>query len=173
MKRILFLLLWLIPILGGAQAQGATIEIYVNGHKYDSLQAYLTAKKNAILQNVPTPAELNDQQEDDIRKAAKKLGFNVDFSKVKTFQVDHQNISDTTRHKLYILSVENGVVGALQDFYQTWGQSDIQIPRKITSEQLQEAIQQAVLRSKYPKLLISEPGKMRIMALTANDSTQQ
>ena len=75
-------------------------------------------------------------------------------------------------HKLYVLSVENGVVGALQDFYQTWGQADLQTPQSISSGQLQEAIQQAVTTSKDPKLLISEPGKVRIMALTPDKSSK-
>lgn len=173
MKRILFFLLWTIPVLGATQARGTTIEIFVNGHKYDSLEAYRTAKKNAVIQGLPSPAALNEQQQDYILQAAKKLGIKVDFNKIKTYQIDHHNISNSTRHQLYVLGVENGMVGALQDFYQTWGQSDIPITRRISSEQLQEAISQAVTSSKYPKLLISEPGKMRIMALTADDSTQQ
>ena len=73
-------------------------------------------------------------------------------------------------HRLYVLSVENGVVSALEDFYQTRGKSDFQITRNISSEQLQEAIGQAVAMSKDPKLLISEPGKVRIMALTSKGS---
>ena len=121
----MFLVLWIIPVLG-SQAQGA-IEIYANGHKYDSPQAYLASKKS-----------------------------------VKTLQVNQKNLSDTALHKLYVLSVENGVVSALQDFYQTCGESDF-----ISPEQLQEAIQQAVTTSKDPKFLISGEGKVRIMALTA------
>ena len=120
MKRILFLVLWVIPVLG-TQAQGA-IEIYANGHKYDSPQAYLASKKSA--------------------------------------PVNQKKLSDASLHKLCVLSVENGVVGALQDFYQTWGQSDFIFP-----EQLQEVIQQAVTTSKDPKLLISGEGKVRIMSL--------
>jgi hypothetical protein len=165
MKRILFLILWIIPALG-AQAQGA-IEIYVNGHKYDSLQAYQASKKAVV---APTPASLNSQQEDYIRKEAQQLGIDVDLSKVKTIQINQQGLSDSTRHKLYVLSVEHGVVGALQGFYQAQGQYDIPITHMISSVQLQGAIQQAVTASKDPKLLITEPGKMRIMALTTDET---
>ena len=115
MKRTLFLVLWVI--FGyGPQAQGA-IEIYANGHRYDSLQGYLSSKK-----------------------------------------------SDTALHKLYVLSVEKGVIGALQDF------SSTPVGHSITPEQLQGAIQQAVTRSKDPKLLLSRPGKVRIMSLTIGDA---
>jgi len=137
MVRILFLVLCVFPVLG-PQAQGA-IEIYANGHKYDSLQAYLASKT----------------------------------SKVKAPQVNQKKLSGSTAlttgdidlHKFYILSVENGVAGALQDFYETRGQPDFQMTRRISSEQLQEAIAQAVTTSKDPKLLISKPGKVRIMVL--------
>jgi hypothetical protein len=125
MRRILFLLLCinlLAPLAYGA------IEIYANGHKYDSLQAYLVSKKSAV---------------------------------VKTSQVSRKNLSDSTRHKLYVLSIENGMVSALQDFYMP----GTLIGRTITSKQLQGAIQQAVTASQDPKLLISKPGKVRIMAL--------
>ena len=129
MKRILFLLLC-IPVLG---TQAQAIEIYVNDHKFDSLQAYTLWKKSA------------------------------EERSTQTVRVNQKDLSDKAWHKIYVLSVENGVVGALQDFYRSWGQA---IPRKISSEQLQEAIAQAVARSKYPKFIISEPGKVRIMALT-------
>ena len=88
------------------------------------------------------------------------MGINVDFSKVKTFQLTQKNITDSALHKLYVLSVEDGMVSALRGFYQTWGQPDY-----ISPEQLQEAIQQAVATSKGPKLLISGSGKVRIMSL--------
>jgi len=131
MKRILFLVLWVI--FGyGPQAQGA-IEIYANGHKYSSPQEYLASKK---------PAKIVQSHQSGI--TAKGDPYNI-------------NLSNTTLHELYVLSIENGVVGALQDFYGTLAS------RSITPEQLQEAIQQAVTRSKDPKLLISEPGKVRIM----------
>ncbi len=125
MMRILFLVLCVFPVLA-PQARGA-VEIYANGHQYDSLQEYLASKKSAV---APSPPE---------------------------------KLSDIALHKLYVLSVENGVVGALQDFYST------PVGRSITAEQLQEAIQQAVTKSKDPKLLISKPGKVRIMSLNAQD----
>jgi hypothetical protein len=127
MMRILFFVLWAIPVWG-PKAQGA-IEIYANGHKYASPQEYLASKTLAA---VPSPKEL----------------------------------SDTTRHQLYVLSVENGVVDALQDFYENQGQSGFQVARRITSAQLQQAIEQTVTGSKDPKLLISNPGKMRIVAIS-------
>ena len=133
MLRTLFLILWTIPFMASL-AEG-DIEIYANGHKYNSIQAYVAAKKLAASRPAPTPVPLKG------------------------------NMSDATLHKLYVLSVENGVVGALQDFYQNVGHSDFQITHQISSDQLQEAIQQAVTTSKDPKLLIAEPGKMRIMGL--------
>jgi len=148
MMRILFLVLWVISVFG-PQARGATIEIYANGHKYDSLQAYLTSKKIVVGAGHAQP--LHDSEH------ARPV---------------HKELSDTALHQLYVLSVEHGIVDSLQDFYQTWGQSDFQVIRRISSEQLQQAIQQAVTRSKDPKLLISGPGKVRIMALTADDSTK-
>ncbi len=167
MKRILFLVLCIH--LFQPQAYGA-IEIYAKGHKYDSIEAYQESKRVAAEQLAPTKASLNSQQEDYVRQEAQKLGMDVDFSKVKTFQVNQKNISDLTRHKLYVMSVENGVVGALQDFYYTRGQSGFQMDRRSSSKQLQEAIQEAVTASKEPKLLISEPGKVRIMALTTEET---
>jgi len=170
MKRILFLVLWVVPIFV-PQAQGA-IEIYVNGHKYGSLQAYLASKKTTVAKISFKPVSLDSQQEDYIRKAAQQLGINVDFSKVKTFQVGQKSLTDRDLHKFYVLSVENGVVGALHDFYQNWGHPDFQTPNRISSEQLQEVIQQAVATSKDPKLLISELGKVRIMGLAVQDNSK-
>ena len=133
MKRILFLVLWIIPVLSSS-SQGA-IEIFADGHKYDSLQAYQASEKSSTVQTSAASAELTD-------------------------------LSNITRHQLYVLSVENGVVGALQDFYQSQGVLDFQLSHRISSEQLQEVIQQTVTKSTDPKLLISEPGKLRIMSLS-------
>jgi hypothetical protein len=170
MKRILFFVFW-AALWFTPQARG-DIEIYANGRQYDSLQAYLAAEKAANAPSTAVPASLDNQQEDYIRKEAQQWGINVDLKKIKTLQIDHKNLSDTSLHKLYVLSVENGMVGALQEFYQTWGQSDLPINSIISSEQLQEAIQQAVATSKDPKLLISEPGKVRIMELITEDSSR-
>ena len=178
MMRILFLILWFIFIFGYRaiadvryedQAPGA-IEIYANGHKYDSLQAYLAFKKSAEEQSPPTPVKLNSQQEEYMRQEAQQLGMNVDFSKVKSFQINQKKLTDAALHKLYVLSVENQMVGALRDFYQAWPQSDSRLAPGISSKQLQEAIRQKVATSKAPKLLISGPGKVRIMALSEQDS---
>ena len=168
MKKILFLLLWIIPIFQ-FQAQAA-IEIYANGHEYHSFQAYLEARKPIVKKPVLMKASLDKQQEDFIRAQALKLGVEVDFRNIKTFQVNQKKLSDSSLHKLYVQGVENGMVDALEDFYQSLGQPDIRMSRKISSEQLQEVIQQAVITSQYPKLLISEPGKVRIMALTTQSS---
>jgi hypothetical protein len=170
MKRTVFLLLWVIPVF--ASLAYGDIEIYANGHRYSSLQAYLDSKKVAAAPAPATPALLNSQQEDYIRQETQQLGMNVDFGKIKTLQINHKNLSDGALHKLYVLSIENGMVGALQDFYQAWGQSNLRVNNIISSEQLQEAIQQAVATSNEPKLLISEPGKIRIMVLTVEDRTR-
>ena len=180
MKRILFLVLWSIPLLG-LQAQGA-IEVFVDGHKYDSFQAYLASQKTAVAKTPPTGVALNNQEEEYIRKEAQELGIDVDFNKVKTFQINPKGSSDKSLHQFYVLSVEHGVIGALQDFYQNWpssrtftvvqGQAEPQMPHLISSEQLQTVIQQAVATSKEPKLLISEPGKVRIMALNTDEASK-
>ncbi|MBF0571280.1 MAG: hypothetical protein HQL12_05350 [Candidatus Omnitrophica bacterium] len=171
MNRILFLVLSFFYFLG-TQAVGA-IEIYANGYKYDSLPEYQSSKSNAAKLSTVTTTALKNQQDDYIRQESKRLGINTDFSKIKTFQIKQKNVSDSTLHKLYVLSVEKGIASALREFYQTRAESDFQIPRNISAEQLQGAIQQAVTTSKGPKFLISGPGKVRIMALTADDTQQQ
>jgi len=170
MKNTLFLILCFLP--GIAAPSWADIEIFANGHKYDSLQEYVASKNAIAAPSLSSPANLNTQQKDDIAKGAQRLGINVDFNKVKTFQINKPGLSGKTMHQFYVLSVENGVVGALQDFYQSWGQTNLQLNSIISSEELQLAIQQAVATSKDPKFLISEPGKVRIMALTAQDDTR-
>ena len=147
------------------QVRGA-VEIYANGHEYDSIQSYQASKQAKPRETSPATATLTDQQENYIRQEAKKLGIEVDFSKVKTFQVNKKDLPDKLMHRLYVLSVEKGVVNALQDFYKTWGQTDFQLSHIITSQQLQEAIKEAVTASDNTKLLISEPGKVRIMDLS-------
>jgi hypothetical protein len=88
--------------------------------------------------------------------------------KLALFRAHQKGLSDETRHKLYVLSIENGITGVLQDFYQAWDQSRLQTVFRISPDQLQNAIQQAVTASKDPKLLISQPGKVRIMELTSS-----
>ncbi len=166
--RTLFFVLWIIPALQ-AKAQGA-VEIYANGHKYATLQSYQESKQPAAVRTPQTPVSINSQQENYIQQQAQKLGIHVDFSKVKTYQVNQESMSNTTLHRLYVLSVENGIVGALRDFYQDHGQSIFYGGHKVSSQQLQEAIQQAVTTSRGPKLFISQPGKVRIMAMSTDNS---
>ena len=165
MKRILFLFLcsisWLQPPAWGA------IEIYVKGHKYASIMDYLASKKSVFLKSPTVTASLNRQQEQYVLQKAKEWGVKVDFKKVKTIQIGPKNLSNSTQHKLYVLSIENGVISALKDFYETQGLPNLGHSRPISSEQLQDAINQAVARSKEPKLLISTPGKVRIMSMSS------
>ncbi len=167
--RILFLVLWAIPA-HEAHAQGE-IEIYVNGHKFDSLQAYLAFKKSAA--ETSSLTSLTSQQVDYIHKQAQQLGIKVDFRKVKTFQINSNHLSDMALHRFYVLSVEHGVAGALQDFYKTRELSVFPMGRRISSDQLQDVIAQAVAASKYPKLLISQEGKVRIMDMTPQVSSNK
>ena len=135
MMRILFLVLCsMTAVQFTAQAE---IEIYADGHKYSSLQAYKTSEKSD----------------------------RVDLSKIKTDQLKSMSLAEMAQHKLYVLSVEKTVVGALQGFYQNWGSPDIKEAREISSGQLKDVIQEAVTSSKDPKLLISGAGKVRIMRL--------
>ena len=132
MKRILFLALGIIPFLGSL-AQ-ANIEIYVNGHKYDSLQAY-------------------------------------EASKSKTLNVTSNPLSEATMHKLYILSVEKGMVTAFENFYRTfWAGSDFTLGERIAPDQMQEAIKKAVTASGSTKLLIAGSGKVRIMTINTDEA---
>jgi len=127
MMKALFLILCLF--LPGAARAGTPVEIYANGHKYDSLQAY---------------------------QASKAMTLDV--------------ASASTMRKLYVLSVEKGVAGALQNFYQTfWAGSDFYLDQRIYPDQMQEAIRKAVTATPAPKLLISESGKVRILTLDRDE----
>ena len=130
------LFLFLWIIPFGASPVHGAIEIYAHGHKFDSIQEYNSWKESSV----------------HIKKD----------SSSKAHQV---NLSDATRRKLYVLSIENGMAGILQNFYQSWGQSALPVTHRISSDQLQGAIQQAVMASTDPKMLISQPGKMRIVDL--------
>lgn len=166
MKRILFFILSVFILV--SQAQGA-VEIYANGHKFDSLGDYIAWKKS-VAQNSSAPSTLSKQQEDYIRQMSQQLGIKLDINKVKTFQIGHQNLFDGVQHRLYVLGIENGMASALQDFYAARGGLQFHATRQILPDQLQEAIQEAVTASRSPKLLISEPGKMRIMAISTDNS---
>jgi len=84
-------------------------------------------------------------------------------------QINELGITESTSHKMYVLGIENGVNEALKNFYQHWGQMDFQFAGPISKSQLQNAIKEEVTKSQNPKLLISEPGKLRIMSLTDKD----
>ena len=131
MLRILFFSLCFFQVvLVGAQTN---IEIFADGHRYDSFKDYQDSKKHL---------------------------------EVLSKQAKTATMSPATQHRLYVMSVEKGVVGALEDFYEQRSSPAIQLAHRVTLDQMQEAIQEAVTSSKGPKLLISQPGKIRIMALT-------
>jgi hypothetical protein len=99
------------------------------------------------------------------------LGLKVNWSKVKTLELAHDTLSESTMHRLYVLSVEKGVTGALQNFYQSFSAgTDFYLGQRISSAQIQEAIKKAVTASVAPKLLISGSGKVRIMTITPDDA---
>ncbi len=123
--RTLFLALWAIML---ACPSAQSIEIFVKGRKYQSLEAYQASQK---------PPQS------------------------KTDQVKPQEITDAVQHKLYVLSVENGLVNALEAFYQGHGHAKV----PLSDLQLQEAIKQAVTQSPGSKILIAGPGKVRVMSL--------
>jgi hypothetical protein len=151
MKRTLFFILSIMFALQ-YQAYG-DIEIYADGHKYDSMEAYQESKSAPVVKS------------------------SADSGQAKMLKVAKKGISDLTRHKLYVMSIENGIVGVFQDFYHTWVVSGHQmaitfkpktpVSRRISLAQLQDAIAKAVTSTKGPKLLITGPGKLRIMALSA------
>ena len=161
MIRILFLVLWVVMIL--TAPSNAAVEVYINGHKYDSIEAYLASKKTIGV------------EDDYIKEVAGSYGIKVDLSKIKTFQIskrDQPKVSDQTMHKLYVMSLENGVVDALKDFYNSRGQFDLTIPYRISPRQLPDVIQRSVTTSNAPKLLISQPGKVRIMDLSPSSTSK-
>ncbi|MBF0504660.1 MAG: hypothetical protein HQL14_06105 [Candidatus Omnitrophica bacterium] len=177
--KILFFILWFLPAF---KIQADTpVEIYVNGDKYDSMQAYKASKDQPSSPGfLPKPVMLNSQQEDFILNQAKKLGVKVEISKVKTLQMTEDFLSEPTGNEMYVLSVEKGVVGALKDFYKTLGASpDYHLGSTllestyITPDQMEEAIKQAVTLSAAPKFLISQPGKVRILTLSADDTQKE
>ena len=132
MMKALFLILFLF--LGLDAPAQTPVEIYANGHKYDSLQAY-------------------------------------EASKSKTLNVTSNPLSEATMHKLYILSVEKGMVAALQNFYRTfWVGSDFTLGERIAPDQMQEAIKKAVTASGSTKLLIAGSGKVRIMTINTDEA---
>ena len=175
MIKILFFILCLFTAFK-VQAQ-TPVEIYAKGDKYDSLQAYKASKEAFPSgESLPKPVALNTQQEDFVRSQAQKLGVKVDINKVKTVEIPPSLLSGPTEHKLYVLGVEKGVVGALEDFYQAWGLSPdlhwetlLLSSTPISPNQMEEAIRKAVTASGSPKFLISQPGKMRIMTLSEDD----
>jgi len=168
MKRIVFLILTIILCLPLNARAG--VEIFIDGHKYDSFQDYENSKKSVKPQLSLSAADIKKQQDDYIRQEAKKLGIKLDLNKIKTIQIKPKSQSELAQHRLFVLGIENSVVGALQEFYQNWGQSDIRMPKEVSVDQLQQIIEQAVSSSKEPKLLISEPGKVRIMSISADNS---
>lgn len=149
--KALFLILCLFL---GPDAQAQTpVEIYANGHKYDSLQAYKTSEK---------PVAGNSSK-------AQSLSITADF------------LSAATMHELYGLGVEEGVMGALNDFYQASliGLDSVHehtivlgatVGQTIAADQIEEVIRKAVSASNSPKLLISESGKFRIMSLDTDEA---
>ena len=175
MMKVLFLILCLFPVFE-AQAQ-TPVEIYVKGDKYDSLQAYKASKDHPSSgEFLAKPAALNSQEQDFVRSQTEKLGVKVDINRVKTLDVPSSFLSEPTSHTLYVLSVERGMVNALEDFYRTWGADpNLDWERKLLSsepvpvDQMEEAIRKAVTISDAPKFLISQPGKVRIMTLTEDD----
>jgi tRNA A37 N6-isopentenylltransferase MiaA len=126
MQRIL--LLSFCVLVSTAAAARADIEIYANGQRYASLQAYIEAREAGEL--------------------------------------------DPKIHKLFVLGVENGVIEALQDFYQSRTQEDLPQIRTIPLSRLQQYLKQTISMSKDPKLVIAQPGKVRILTLAPQDSGQ-
>lgn len=84
---------------------------------------------------------------------------------VKTKAMNRKEPSGQDLHQLYVLGIEYGVIDALRDFYKTKGKPDFQEARRISPRELQEALQQEVTQTKEAKLLISSPGKLRILGL--------
>jgi len=112
------------------------LEIYVNGQKFDSFEAY-KASKNAQL---------------------------------KKILLNHHDLPPGS-HQLAVIGVEDGVVGALKNFYVPQNQIGEAINRTIRPADLEDVLAQAVGGSDIPKLLIASPGKLRILAFTTSDKS--
>ena len=157
-------LLCLFFVAGGFSIAHAKkpVEIYSGGNKYDSVESYQFSKES---QKEPQKlkgheAKLDSTQEDYIRAKASELGVSVDVTKIKTMEIPS---------KLHKVSVEKGVMGALAPFHQTWDNPMPQLARRLDVNLLEEVIKNAMTVSENPKLLISESGKVRIMALNPQE----
>ncbi len=154
---IIMLLCVSTPLWAG---KAAPIEIYAAGKRYGSMEEY--RNRDVAVQEVKnTP-----QQVEDIQEAAKVLGINVDPSKVKTIEVK-AGVSPQTQDKLKLVALDDDVDGAIADFKQNWNNPQAQ--PLASSEQLEDKIREAIGDQKDPVLLISDHGKMRIMALTPKE----
>lgn len=80
-------------------------------------------------------------------------------------------LSEETRHRLYLLGIETGVIGAMRSFDHPNGSGGYMINGVLVPQELESVLAQTVGSSEIPKLLIIEPGKLRIMALTADDKS--
>jgi len=161
MMKALFLILCLFPFLK-VQAQ-TTVEIYADGRKYDSLSVYKASKHTLNL--------------GDLHPKAKVQGT------VPLTQTAPLTLSELTMHELYGLGVEEGVLWAMKDFYQTLNPGrdfphehtivlSTPTSHPISAAQMEGAIKKAVTASGSPKFLISEAGKMRILTMTSRDVGQ-
>ncbi|MDE2027301.1 MAG: hypothetical protein KGK03_02065 [Candidatus Omnitrophica bacterium] len=147
--RVLFLIISVFLAWAG---QARAVEVYVGGHRYDSFQAYRAAQK--AVRTALVTAALDEQQEE-YKNKVKITRFN-----------------EAQAHRLYVLGVENGMKEAAQRFFINPGAAGAPAAQHISSEQLQKALEQAMGKSKGPKLLIAGPGKVRVMALAPNEQAK-
>ncbi len=164
MLRLILLIGFILYSTSLWAAKAAPIEIYAGGRRYASIEEY--KNRDLKVQEVKNTTE----QSKEIEETAKTLGINVDLKKVKTIEVGPK-VSPETQEKLKSVALDGNVDEAIADFKRNFKQNwnNPQAQSLVSSELLEDKIREAIGDQKDPILLISDHGKMRIMALTPKD----
>ena len=135
-------LLLSVFLASGAGQSYASIEIDADGQRYDSLKDYLTAQQSSSKHPYVSTVVISQKRD------------------------------SAPVHELRSLSAEYGVAGALKDFHQHQRPFDLHLSTSVSAEQLRNILENEISTSKEPKLLISAPGKVRIMSLAGHEDSQ-
>jgi len=151
---------------------GNDVEIYAGGNRYDSIKSYkiirdAEAKKEEKAATIKEEIKLSPEQASQLQVEAKIQGVEVDPQKIKTIAIKPQ-LSEETADKLAAISANGDLPNVVADFEQGW--DNPQPHNTVSADQLGEKIRAAVGDRKEPVLLISDPKKMRIMALSPQEA---
>jgi hypothetical protein len=180
-----------------AAEEGDSIEIFVGGRKYDSVEGYrdeekkneeLTQQKTQAAQDVSTPAqdnisELREMFDDALRSSNTPLDLKFDPTKMKTVYIqpppaaveqpvaakEFTTTKDPFRHSYLMLSQ----VGFNDGIHQVI--SDFKVSKRwkggaVSAGELEEVLQKSLGESSGPILLISDDNKLRVMQLEPQDN---